>query len=226
MSTSSPPLTLVNGAGVDWVPWMDGWAVGRAGTELVPQANAAATSADSEEKTKTRMCIGETLPARSSARQALTWVVLLPLVWVLYGCSSPTDDFIGARVLDPCNSSWPICDGYGSCILGPESYTEGNLPGQGNIIVQTLADSSNVTLSFLFSNLTAAGGTFSIVFYEPGCVGTVSVDVPGETVAEESQSLGVFARSAQLVAGDHLVTYQSTTAAYYLLKVDVVPLND
>ncbi len=153
-------------------------------------------------------------------------MVLLPLVWVLFGCGSPQDDFIGARVLDPCNSSWPVCDGYASCLLGSESYTEGNLPGSGNIIVQTLTP-SQVTLSFYFTNLTAAGGTFSVVFYEAGCTGNVTVDVDGQTVAEESQSLGVFARSAQLsTTGYHLVTYQATTSAYYLLKVDVIPLND
>ena len=170
--------------------------------------------------------MSETLPVRSSARQTLLWVVLLPLVWVLFGCDSPQDDFVGARVLDSCNMSFPVCDGYASCILGPESYTEGNLPGQGRIIVQTLASSSNVTLSFLFSNLTAAGGDFNIVFYEPGCVGTITVDVDGQTVTQESESLGVFARSAQLVEGTHLVTYQSTTSAYYMLKVDIAPLND
>jgi hypothetical protein len=172
------------------------------------------------------MCMTETLPARWSARQTLAWVVLLPLVWVLGGCSDPQDDFIGARVLDPCNGSWPVCDGYASCILGSESYTEGNLPGSGNIIVQTLTPST-VQLSFFFTNLSAAGGQFSIVFYEPGCTSNVTVDVDGPTVAGESQTLGVFARSAQLdVAGYHLVTYQGTTTAFYLLKVDVTPLND
>jgi hypothetical protein len=44
-------------------------------------------------------------------------------------------------------------------------------------------------------------------------------------VATESQAVGTFTRSAQLnVAGYHLVTYQSTTAASYLLKVEVTPL--
>ena len=167
----------------------------------------------------------ETLPASSGAHQTLTWVVLLPLVCALYGCSSPQGDFIGARVLDQCNSSWPVCDGYASCLLGPESYTQGNLPGSGRIIVKTLT-TSNVQLSFLLSNLTAAGGDFSIVWYEPGCTASTRTDVDGQTVATESQAIGVFARSAQLnVAGYHLVTYQSTTQASYLLKVDVTPLN-
>jgi hypothetical protein len=153
-------------------------------------------------------------------------VVLLPLVWVLPGCSSPQDDFIGARVLDLCNTSWPVCDGVASCLLGSESYTQGNFPGSGRVIVQTVA-ASNITLSFLFSDLTAAGETFSIVWYEPGCTSTVRADVDGQVVAAESQAIGIFSRSAQLnVAGYHLVTYQTTTQASYLMKVDVDTLNN
>jgi hypothetical protein len=211
------------------VPAMEGKAVGAEGVGLVeppPQPTTATATADSEEKAKTRMCMGETLPAPSGARQTLAWVVLLPLVWVLHGCSSPQDDFVGARVLDLCNTSWPVCDGYASCLLGSESYTQGNFPGGGRVIVQTVA-TSNVTLSFLLSDLTAAGGTFSMVWYEPGCTDAVRTAVDGQVVAAESQAIGVFARTAQLnVAGYHLVTYQTTTQASYLLKVDVTDLTE
>jgi hypothetical protein len=145
---------------------------------------------------------------------------------VLQGCSTPQDDFVGARVLDLCNDSWPVCDGYASCLLGSESYTQGNFPGAGRVIIQTVA-ASNVELSFLLTDLTAAGGTFSLVFYEPGCTASVMTNVDGQVVAAESQAIGVFARSAQLnTAGYHLVTYQSTTQASYLLKVDVTPLDE
>ena len=220
--TPAPPL---KGNGVAVVPPTEGEAVGNEGTELPPLSQPTA-SADSRQKAKARMVIDETLPAHPGPRQTLAWVVLLSLVWVLPGCSSPTDDFIGARVLDLCNAPYPVCDGYASCLLGPEFYTQGNLPGSGRIIVQTLT-TSRIQLSFLFSDLTAAGETFSIVWYEPGCTGSTRVDVDGQVVATESQSVGVFQRSAQLnVAGDHLVTYQATTHATYLLKVDVTPLND
>jgi hypothetical protein len=183
-------------------------------------------SNDNEEKAKARKVMGETLAAPPSGRQTLAWVVVLPLVWVLNGCSTPQDDFIGARVLDLCNQSWPVCDGYASCLLGSESYTQGNLPGSNQIIVETLT-TSNIQLSFLLSNLTAAGGDFSIVWWEPGCTAAVRTTVDGQTVAAESQAIGVFSRSAQLnVAGYHLVTFESTTSASYLLKVDVIPLSD
>ncbi len=152
-------------------------------------------------------------------------MLLLPLVWVLHGCSTPQDDFVGARVLDLCNASWPVCDGFASCLLGSASYTQGNFPGSGRIIVETLS-TSDIQLSFLFSDLTAAGGNFSLVWYEPGCTASIQTSVDGKVVAAESQAIGVFSRSAQLnVAGYHLVTYQTTTQASYLLKVDVNPLN-
>jgi hypothetical protein len=195
---------------------------------LPPQATTAAvmTSADDEEKTKARMFMAETLPAPSGARQTLALVLLLPLVWVLQGCSTPQDDFIGARVLDLCNESWPVCDGYASCLLGAQSYTQGNFPGSGRIIVETVA-TSTIQLSFLLTDLSAAGGPFTIVWYEPGCTASVMTTVDGQVVAAESQAIGLFARSAQLnVAGYHLVTYQATTQASYLMKVDVTPLDE
>jgi hypothetical protein len=230
-SPMKTPAPSFQGKGVVVVPVTLGWAVGADGgvppvPSLLPQPTAARASADKEEKAKTRMCMGETLPAPSRARQTLAWVVLLPLVWVLNGCSTPQDDFVGARVLDLCNSSWPVCDGYASCLMGEASYTQGNLPGSGQIIVETLS-ASNITLSFLLSDLTAAGGDFSLVWWEPGCTAAVRTTVTGQVVAAESQAVGVFARTAQLnVAGYHLVTFQSTTQASYLLKVDVTDLNE
>jgi hypothetical protein len=170
------------------------------------------------------MFMNETLPAPSRGRQTVARALLTLLVSVVGGCGGVKDDFIGARVLDSCNDSWPVCDGNASCLLGPESYTTGNLPGSGRIIVQTVT-ASDIQLSFLLENLTAAGGLFSIVWYEPGCKASVRQDVDGQSVAAESTSLGVFTRTAQLnEAGDHLVTFQATTQASYTLKVDVIPL--
>ena len=44
------------------------------------------------------------------------------------------DDFIGARVKDSCNGSWPVCNQTASCFIGNQSYIEGRFPGQGKII--------------------------------------------------------------------------------------------
>ncbi|HXX32018.1 MAG TPA: hypothetical protein VEJ89_15055 [Myxococcaceae bacterium] len=151
-------------------------------------------------------------------------MVLALSMWVLGGCGGAKDDFIGARVLDTCSDSWPVCDGYASCLLGAESYIQGNLPGSGRFAVQTVAP-SDIKVSFYFENLTAAGGLFSIVWWEPGCTSDVRADVDGQDVAAEAEATGIFSRQAQLnVAGYHLVTFQATTQASYTMKVDVTPL--
>ena len=81
-------------------------------------------------------------------------------------------------------------------------------------------------VSFFFENLTAAGGLFSIVWYEPGCKASVRADVDGKDVAAEAQATGIFSREAQLnEAGDHLITFQATTQASYTMKVDVIPVT-
>jgi hypothetical protein len=152
-------------------------------------------------------------------------VVVVLSVWVLGGCSNTADEFVGARVLDTCSDSWPVCNQYASCLLGAESYIQGNLPGQGKVIVQTVT-ASKVKVSFFLENLTAAGGLFSIVWYEPGCKASVRADIDGKDVAAEAQATGVFEREAQLnEAGDHLVTFQGTTQASYTMKVDVTALS-
>jgi hypothetical protein len=149
-------------------------------------------------------------------------VVALALVW-LCGCSSARDDFIGARVLDTCNGSWPACSQIASCYIGPETYIQGRFPGEGKVIVR-LDQPSTVKVSFLFDNISAVGTLTSIVWYETGCTGSARVDVEGQTVATEANQTGVFERSQDLTTqGEHLISFKSDLEATYLMKVDVVP---
>ncbi|RYZ35873.1 MAG: hypothetical protein EOO72_11740, partial [Myxococcaceae bacterium] len=55
------------------------------------------------------------------------------LLMVMGGCGGSREDFIGARVLDVCKASWPVCNQFAGCILGPESYSEGRFPGRGQV---------------------------------------------------------------------------------------------
>jgi hypothetical protein len=144
------------------------------------------------------------------------------MVW-LCGCSSGRDDFIGARVKDTCNESYSVCSQIASCFIGDESYIEGRFPGQGKIIVR-LEQPSEIKVSFYFDNITAVGTLTSIVWYETGCKASTRVDVPGETVAAESNQTGVFERSANLLENDeHLIFFKSDLEATYLMKVEVIP---
>ena len=162
------------------------------------------------------------LPVQSRPFQRRATLAALLLVW-LCGCSSGRDDFIGARVLDSCNGSWPACNQTASCFIGNQSYIEGRFPGQGKIIVR-LDEPSEVKVSFFFDNISAVGSLTSIVWYETGCTSSIREDVPGQTVATEANSTGVFERSANLLDNDeHLITFKSDIEATYLMKVDVTP---
>jgi hypothetical protein len=162
------------------------------------------------------------LPVPSRRFQRPATALALLLVW-LCGCSSGRDDFIGARVLDSCNGSWPVCNQTASCFIGNESYIQGRFPGQGKIIVR-LDEPSEVKVSFFFDDISAVGSLTSIVWYETGCKASSREDVPGQTVATESNSTGVFERSANLLDNDeHLVSFKSDLEATYLMKVEVTP---
>jgi hypothetical protein len=48
--------------------------------------------------------------------------------------------------------------------------------------------------------------------------------VDGQTVATESNSTGVFERSANLLENDeHLISFKSDLEATYLMKVEIIP---
>jgi hypothetical protein len=160
------------------------------------------------------------IPRSSFQRRTALSAALL--VW-LCGCSSGRDDFIGARVKDSCNESFPVCNQVASCYIGGESYIEGRFPGEGRIIVH-LEEPSEVKVSFYFDDISAVGSLTSIVWYETGCKANVRVDVDGKTVAAESNGTGVFERSQNLLEKDeHLIFFKSDLEATYLMKVEVIP---
>ena len=162
------------------------------------------------------------LPVPSSPHQRRTAVAAVLLVW-LCGCSNGRSDFIGARVKDSCNGSWPVCNQTASCFIGDQSYIEGRFPGAGKIIVR-LDEPSEVKVSFYFDNISAVGDLTSVVWSETGCTASVRADVPGKTVAAESNATGVFSRSASLLEKDeHLVSFKSDLEATYLMRVEVIP---
>ncbi len=144
------------------------------------------------------------------------------LVW-LCGCSGGRSDFIGARVKDECNGSWPVCDQTASCFIGDQSYIEGRFPGQGKIIVR-LEEPSEVKVSFYFENVSSVGNLTSIVWNETGCTANIRADVQGKSAVDEFNRTGVFTRSANLLESDeHLVSFQSDLEATYLMKVEIIP---
>ncbi len=139
------------------------------------------------------------------------------------GCGDRKDAFLGARVEDRCDESWPVCDVVAGCVLGPESYREGNFPGEGRFIVR-VAEPSIVKVSFFLEDATAAGEETVIVWNEDGCRGRVREAITGRTFLAEAERMDGVTREAQLNGvGDHLIEYASDAQARYVVKVDVVP---
>jgi hypothetical protein len=140
-----------------------------------------------------------------------------------FGCGGGKSDFIGSRVSDRCDESWPVCDRVASCILGNRSYTEGRVPSSSRILVQ-LAQPSRVRLSFFVESITAQGETTAISFFEDGCRERLREEVTGQSFSTEATETGVFSREVLLTGiGDHLIEFSSDSKALYAAKIDVTP---
>ena len=139
----------------------------------------------------------------------------------LIGCDRK-HDFIGGRVYDACDKTWPVCNRVAGCLLGTQSYIEGRLPGQAEFIVQ-LAEPSAVNVHVFVEDVKGTGQNTAVTFYETGCVDRTRQDVTGQAFIDETQQFGEFVRGADLSGtGDHLVSFESDAQAHYTLKVDVI----
>ena len=152
----------------------------------------------------------------------LTGAVLLA---VLSGCGGSRDDFIGSRVQDVCNASWPVCNQYAGCILGPESYSEGRFPGRGQVLVR-VPEASTIKVSFYLEEVTAAGEETAITVHEEGCRARQRKASTGRAALDQMEKFGVFTQQADVTGvGDHLVEFDSDMQARYVVKVEVTPLR-
>ncbi|CAM3677456.1 hypothetical protein COSO111634_22715 [Corallococcus soli] len=156
-----------------------------------------------------------------SAR-VLTGALLLMLMG---GCGGSREDFIGARVLDVCKASWPVCNQFAGCILGPESYSEGRFPGRGQVIVR-VPEASTIKVSFFLEEVTAAGEETAVTVHEEGCRARQRQAATGRAALDQMEKFGEFTRQVDVTGvGDHLVEFDSDMQARYVVKVDVTPLR-
>lgn len=147
------------------------------------------------------------------------------LMLLLTSCGGSRDDFIGARVLDVCKASWPVCSQYAGCILGPESYSEGRFPGRGKVLVR-VPEASTIKVSFYLEEVTAAGQETAITVHEEGCRARQRQSSTGRLALDQMEKFGVFSRQVDVTGvGDHLVEFDSDMQARYVVKVDVTPLR-
>jgi hypothetical protein len=155
--------------------------------------------------------------------QALLFVAI-PIA--LSGCLDEEGQFIYGRVVDKCDTEWPVCDTIAGCLLGDSSYIEGKMPTMDRVAVQ-LFEPSTVTVSFFLQNVAGSGVETDIYFNEDRCRSKIPVTILGRDFVGESQNNGgVVSRSADLSGvGDHLIEFQSDARLDFLLKIDVLPLR-
>ena len=152
-------------------------------------------------------------------------LALVAIVVALSGCGGVREQFLGSRVLDACNGEWPVCDTKVGCVLGDRSYVEGRFPGDNMAMIQ-LFEPSQVTVSFLLSEVGGAGTTTVINFYEDRCRSRIRTEIAGKTFIGESEQQGYVHREADLSGtGDHLIAWESDARTKYALKIDVLPLR-
>ncbi|MCP3138986.1 hypothetical protein [Pyxidicoccus xibeiensis] len=142
------------------------------------------------------------------------------------GCGGSREDFIGPRVKDTCDASWPVCSRVAGCILGTESYSEGRFPGRGQFIVQA-PEAATVKVSFFLEDVTAAGEETVVLFHEEGCRARTRQASDGRAVLDMMEKFGEYTREADVTGvGDHLIEFESDMQARYVVKVDVTPLRN
>ena len=155
---------------------------------------------------------------RSRKPLALALAALLGLA-----CNGPVDSFTSGRVLDPCGETWPVCNTVAGCILSDANYVQGTFPGTFQYVVQAPGPAT-VSVNVFLENVTGAGTTTTLDWWETGCTSSFPTTVQGSVFVGETQELGVFTRSQDLSGeGDHLVTIQSDATASFLLSVVVTP---
>ncbi len=151
-------------------------------------------------------------------------VVILAALSCLH-CGGLREEFIGSRVKDSCNGEWPICSTQVGCLIGDRSYIEGRFPGANAVAIQVF-EPSMVTLSFMLSEISGAGGETAINFNEDGCRARVRTTISGRSFLGESEKKGYITRAAELSGvGDHLISWESDARASYVAKIDVLPLR-
>lgn len=150
-------------------------------------------------------------------------VGLCVLAALFSSCGNRRDAFIGGRVEDTCDGTWPVCDSFAGCMIGEQSYIQGRFPNKGRFVVR-VAEPSVVKIHVFLEEVGAAGEQTSFTLFEDRCRSRTRVEATGKAFIAEMEQRGEFTREATLSGtGDHLIEFESDAQARYVIKVDVRP---
>jgi hypothetical protein len=145
---------------------------------------------------------------------------------LLAGCPDAADGFKNGRLLNACNSSWPVCTTTAGCFVSNNYYLEGEFPGTRRFIVRTDGQ-AQIAISIFLVSEGAAGQQLRIEWNDASC-GTKSVEeVDGQAFFKEAEAEGTLTRTHSVFQpGDHLIEVTCDSTAEYILKPVITAPTD
>ena len=133
--------------------------------------------------------------------------------------------FAGARDENICDSTIPVCNTTGGCVLDEDHYLKGEFPGTRRFVVRTHGE-AKVKVRVYFDMPKSPGADTNIYVYESGCVERFAFETAGRDIFREAGPDQEFSWETKVYQeGDHLVEINSDAVSSYYLRVDVEELG-
>jgi len=144
------------------------------------------------------------------------------LLVLVPGCLfTASGGFAGAREENICDSTIPVCNTTGGCVLDEDHYIKGVFPGNRRFIVRTKGEAI-LTVRLYFDMRRSPGADTNLYVYESGCVERFAFGTAGRDIfrmAGPDQEFTLETRVYQ--EGDHLVEVNSDATSDFYLRVDI-----
>jgi hypothetical protein len=133
--------------------------------------------------------------------------------------------FAGSRDENICDSTIPVCNTTGGCVLDEDHYLKGDFPGWRRFVVRTHGEAT-VTVLLYFDMPKSPGADTNIHVYEAGCVERFGFESAGRDIFREAGPDQQFSWETKVYQeGDHLVDITSDAVSSFYLRVDVEELG-
>jgi hypothetical protein len=133
--------------------------------------------------------------------------------------------FAGARDENVCDSTIPVCNTTGGCVLDEDHYLKGEFPGTRRFVVRTHGEAA-VKVRLYFDMPKSPGADTNIYVYECGCVERFAFETAGRDIFREAGPDQQFDWETKVYqGGDHLVEINSDAVSSFYLRVDVSELG-
>ena len=144
------------------------------------------------------------------------------LLVLVPGCLfTASGGFAGAREENICDSTIPVCNTTGGCVLDEDHYIKGVFPGNRRFIVRTKGEAI-LTVRLYFDMPKSPGADTNIYVYESGCVERFAFETAGRDIFRMAGPDQEFTWETRVYQeGDHLVEVNSDATSDFYLRVDI-----